>query len=273
MWWASADIPPPTISAYIFAPLAFACSYSSRIRAPAPSPNTNPFQTKQPTCTIKAIANHVDSKQKIRVVWNTKQITNYSFNTISRELSFSANLNEGNNFLIITAQNDFGSDTEKTTINYQKKVVVNPPDVIFEFPSSSVYNTDKESILVSGKIKHVTSINNAIATFNNKPAKYFNFNPGSSDFQATLTLVPGNNIFTVKGTNSSGSDTEQISIVYTPVECDNPAINLVQPQSNTVSTTNTKAFIITPATTATAKSSNTVIIVTKIITKASDLGT
>ena len=207
------------------------------------SPNTNPFQTKQPTCTIKAIANHVDSKQKIRVVWNTKQITNYSFNTISRELSFSANLNEGNNFLIITAQNDFGSDTEKTTINYQKKVVVNPPDVIFEFPSSSVYNTDKESILVSGKIKHVTSINNAIATFNNKPAKYFNFNPGSSDFQATLTLVPGNNIFTVKGTNSSGSDTEQISIVFTPVECDNPAINLVQPQSNTVSTTNTKAFI------------------------------
>ena len=42
MWYASADRPPPISSAYILAPLFLACSYSSSIKAPPPSPRTNP---------------------------------------------------------------------------------------------------------------------------------------------------------------------------------------------------------------------------------------
>ena len=41
-WFASQVAPYPEISQYIFAPLFLACSYSSRISIPAPSPITNP---------------------------------------------------------------------------------------------------------------------------------------------------------------------------------------------------------------------------------------
>ena len=43
-WKASADCPKPTTSAWIGAPRARACSRSSRIRAPAPSPITKPLR-------------------------------------------------------------------------------------------------------------------------------------------------------------------------------------------------------------------------------------
>src|SRR5215212_2682750 len=44
MWKASADWPNPTTSAWMVAPRARACSRSSRIRAPAPSPMTKPLR-------------------------------------------------------------------------------------------------------------------------------------------------------------------------------------------------------------------------------------
>ena len=46
MWYASADNPAPQTSAYILAPLDFACSYSSKTIHPPPSPNTKPSLSK-----------------------------------------------------------------------------------------------------------------------------------------------------------------------------------------------------------------------------------
>ena len=43
IWYASDVAPYPTISAYIFVFLAFACSNSSNTSIPAPSPITNPL--------------------------------------------------------------------------------------------------------------------------------------------------------------------------------------------------------------------------------------
>ncbi len=207
------------------------------------SPDTNPFQTKQQNATIKAFAYQVDKKQNITVMWNNSQTQNYTFNNVTKQITINRSLNEGNNTITITAKNDFGSDAENSTIYYQKNKVINLPKVTIDYPSSAVYNTDKEVILINGKIDNVASITNVTAIFNNKPSKYFDFNLGSKAFQATLTLVPGNNIFTVNANNSSGSDSDQVTIVYTPVECDNPAINRILPQNSTVSTTNTKAYI------------------------------
>ncbi len=45
MWYASPDVPYPTISAYTFAPRRRACSSSSRTRMPDPSPMTKPSRS------------------------------------------------------------------------------------------------------------------------------------------------------------------------------------------------------------------------------------
>jgi hypothetical protein len=207
------------------------------------SPSTNPYEIQQSTCTIKSFVYNIDNKQNITVVWNNSQIKNYSFNTLTKQLVFNAILNEGANNITISAQNNFGSDSESTTINYKKPEVIALPKVTIDYPSASLFNTDKEVILVSGKIYNVSSASNASAVFNTKPAKYFDFNPGSKAFQSELTLVPGSNTFTVNANNASGSDSEYVTIVYTPTECDNPAINRVLPQNSAVSTTNNKAYI------------------------------
>jgi hypothetical protein len=207
------------------------------------SPSTNPYEIQQSTCTIKSFVYNIDNKQNITVVWNNNQIKNYSFNTLTKQLVFNAILNEGANNITISAQNNFGSDSESTTINYKKPEVIALPKVTIDYPSASLFNTDKEVILVSGKIYNVSSASNASAVFNTKPAKYFDFNPGSKAFQSELTLVPGSNTFTVNANNASGSDSEYVTIVYTPTECDNPAINRVLPQNSAVSTTNNKAYI------------------------------
>lgn len=207
------------------------------------SPNTDPYQTQQSTCMIKSFVYNIDNKQNISVLWNNNQIKNYNFNTLTKQLVFNATLNEGVNNITISAQNNFGSDSESSVIKYKKPELIALPKVTIDYPSVALYNTDKEAILISGKIYNVSSASNASANFNNKPAKYFDFNPGSKAFQSELTLVPGSNTFTVNANNASGSDSEYVTIVYTPKECDNPAINRVLPQTSAVSTTNNKAYI------------------------------
>ena len=207
------------------------------------SPDTNPYKSNKQKFTLKAFTYHVDSKQKISIKLNNNTISNFTFNTITRQLTLNGGLKDGVNSIVISAKNDFGSDSEDIVINYQKPTAIAKPNIIVDFPATTTYTTDKEMILIKGKIYNVSNVNDASSNFNNKPSKYFQFNTGSKRFQATLTLIPGANTFIVNATNVSGSDSKFITIIYNPTECDNPSINRILPQNNSITTTNNKAYI------------------------------
>ena len=65
----------------------------------------------------------------------------------------------------------------------------------------------------------------------------------SQNFQCQLQLSPGVNTFNIQAYNSTGTAQKSITIHYTPVECNNPNIQLVSPATNTVNTTNNMVSI------------------------------
>jgi len=110
-----------------------------------------------------------------------------------------------------------------------------PPIVDFTSPNASPFTVQTPTYTLRADIKHVTSDQYISFRHENAVIHNFTFNPNTNDFQSTVQLKPGQNVFKLKGTNSHGSDEDIMVINYRKPTVNIPAppiVDITDPSAN-----------------------------------------
>ena len=188
------------------------------------TPNNN-TTTSDKNATVKAKVKEVAGKEEIKLTLNGNNISNFSYNRLTRELSANITLKSGSNTIKVVATNDGGSDSDqvKVTLN-----TVSKPDVIITAPKTNS-TTDKQIVNLKSIVKNITKKSDVRVMLNGKNVSSFNFSRGN--VTATLTLKSGKNTIKVKGTNTAGSDEATSIVTYRALK---PIITIISPKISTV---------------------------------------
>ena len=209
------------------------------------TPNIDPITSQTSSYNVSATALNVASASGIQVKLNGNNVTNFAFNSSSSLVSFPANLIEGANSISITGTNTAGTDTEIQTINFQKPVTILPPVVTYINPAASGAIVSEDKLGLISAIQFIENSGQIELTQNGNiinPALY-SFDVITKKVLFNTVLVEGNNSFTVKGTNVSGTDMETTSVFFRkPIPpCQAPSITILAP-TVTETTINTCVF-------------------------------
>lgn len=208
-------------------------------------PSTNPYTANVNSKVVKATVLNVAASSNITVKLNGNAITNFSFNTTTKVVQFTAsNLQIGGNVVDISATNNVGTDAAATTIIYMKTTTNPPPVVTITYPVQDPYNTSSPNVTVAASILNVNAASDVTFKLNGNLNTNFSYDPATDIFTSNVTLLEGNNTIEIKGTNSVGTDSETATLIYTK-PCDLPTFSLLQPTSATQTTSvNSQAVLI-----------------------------
>lgn len=120
----------------------------------------------------------------------------------------------------------------QTNNNIVQPPVNTPPIVNFTNPSTPGTTVSSQYYVIRAKIQHVNASSNVVFRQNGNYVTNFSFNPSTQAFEATVTLVPGQNTFELTGTNSFGTASDQTSINYIRGSGNPPVVSYVNPSSN-----------------------------------------
>lgn len=183
---------------------------------------------------LNATVRYVTTGNGVSVLVNGLQVTN-NVNLVSNRFIEKVNLREGNNTIIVRAQNQYGNDEERVVVRYEKAIIEtpqSPPVVTINAPTNNS-SIDKSTVAVRAKVQNVRNKNNVRLTVNGSNISNFSFNSLSGLLTATVNLIEGNNTVKVKGTNDDGQDQATVSVRYKKADTGNPpVVNLTQPTQN-----------------------------------------
>lgn len=201
------------------------------------TPSSNPYATNSPVEYIEGTVHYVNSSADIQVLVNGNQVNNFNYNTLTKKISFSANLILGANVVQITGSNQYGTDAASTTLIYTPSEVMPLPIVDFIVPGTSPYQSPANNITLKATVLNVSSHSNIKVTVNGSNYTAFTFNSITKEVAFNVNLIDGSNVFTVTGTNSAGSDMDEQVIIHKKVEQQPPVVNITNPTSNPYNTT------------------------------------
>ncbi len=196
------------------------------------TPSTNPYTTDSPIEVINGTVHYVDGPGNITVLVNGNTVSNFTYSTLTKKISFSANLIVGANVIQITGVNQFGSDADATTIIYKPSEIMPEPIVDFIVPSTSPYTSPANNVTLKATVLNVTSKQYITVNVNGANTTAFSYNAVTKEVSFNVNLINGNNIFQVTGTNSVGSDMDEQVIIHKLVEQQPPIVNITNPGSN-----------------------------------------
>jgi hypothetical protein len=110
-----------------------------------------------------------------------------------------------------------------------------PPIVKFTSPNASPYTVGTPTYTLKADIKNVTSDQYVTFRHEGTVIRNFTFNPNTNNFQSTVQLKPGQNIFKLKGTNDDGSDEDVMVINYRKPTVNTPTppiVEITDPSAN-----------------------------------------
>lgn len=192
-----------------------------------PNPPTVNFTTPNKPGTTVSNSNYtfiakttgITSKNQIQVDFNGINVTNFTFNAATAQITYQVTLIEGNNTSMIKVQNNDGSDMTLTNVLYRNKVTVDckDPEITFNQPLR-IGNEDAQRT-VSGIIKNVMNKNQITMMVNNQTTTNFTFAPITGAFSITFNAIEGVNTVKVIASNDCGktqASTNVDGIVKTP---------------------------------------------------------
>jgi hypothetical protein len=198
------------------------------------NPPQNGYISASQSYVVNAQVLNVPSKNNISLYYNGLSIP-FTYNSSTKQLSFTANLNDGSNTIAISAYNNVGEDNKTTSIIYKTTVQAgNPPIVnlilpaqINNYAATPVYNFKMNVLNVNSK-NDISVIYNGVATTN------FIYNAITKEVDVTGNLINGSNSLTIKGTNTFGNDFKTVVVNYQPriAQKSPPQITFINPYNS-----------------------------------------
>jgi len=216
------------------------------------NPEQTPYNTQEATMIVSAEVMNVTSENQIQVTVNgTNQ--QFNFNPSSHIVTFNPTWIQGQNMVLVSAQNSDGNASDSKVVVYTEPVVVIRPNVIYTNPLVSQYYTDQETFTFTGYITNLTSISQATAKLNGQNLVNFNGEMIDGQLHFTVPVSFDNNhavyILEMKGQNSAGISLQirevhhEVASVDDPINC-LPIVGAVFSQDHkSVSVSSTKELV------------------------------
>jgi large repetitive protein len=191
------------------------------------NPSQSGTEIEQNSYLVKAITSNINAQNQISVTVNGNQ-SNFNFEPSQNALTLTANLQEGNNVIIVTVSNSAGNASDTKSIIYKKEREERQerPYIVFTNPTQSQSTVSSGVHYITGTAFNVSGINQVEITVNGSVLN--NFNPSFSNNQMTfnfpVSLDFSNPIVTVvvKAINAVGNKSEvrilNVNLTEKPVE-------------------------------------------------------
>jgi len=202
------------------------------------SPDGNPASTYTASSPVKATVQNVTQKSEIQVFVNTVSTTNFTYNTLTKEVDFTANLNAGMNTVRVVATNTAGQNEDNQEINYIIREVVTPPTLLITQPSVTGTTVSTSNYTFKAITTNVNAKSDVVVHFNGVIVPINAFDFVSQQITYDAILLEGTNLLEVSATNSGGTVSQSTNIKYVkPVApCDKPTLSWMIPAQNGTST-------------------------------------
>jgi len=163
-------------------------------------------RTNQALITIKAKVEHLASPRSIQLFLNDQLINDFSFR--NEMLESTLRLQEGQNEILLIAENRFGQSSRRKSIRFIKPT---PPVITFnQLGDNQIFN--QEQIQLEGRVNYIQDKNDLRVFFNGRATGSFDWKDGL--FSATLNLKEGTNIFMLKAENQYGTEEVDFRLIY-----------------------------------------------------------
>jgi hypothetical protein len=178
---------------------------------------------KTETYQVSTEISNITSIEDIVFTQNGTRNQNGQYNAQTRRFTATAFLTPGMNTFEVSAKNQCGDAKSNFVINYTPCL---SPIVSFTNPQIANGSTEIINYTLTA---NVSNIQNGQLTLkhNNFNITNYTYNANTGFVQATVSLSPGNNTFSIGGKNECGEATQTSSINYT--FCAAPIISFIQP--------------------------------------------
>ena len=168
--------------------------------------STNPLTNtvvSLPALRLKATIDNITSKENIEVNLNGRQVSSITFNPTTKTADISLQLSSGTNTIIISANNNCGSDSETISINLNDCIA----PIVSINGSSFTVSSAAYSLLAS--VVNMPSNAGITVTLNGAP-QIFTFSNGQ--LISNINLQAGENKLIVSAVRNCGTDSKTIII-------------------------------------------------------------
>ncbi|WCL80713.1 hypothetical protein PPO43_12105 [Saprospira sp. CCB-QB6] len=195
------------------------------------TPSANPYNSNNNTATVRATIRNVRNSRDISFTVNGQASSSFSFSGTSF-VATGINLQQGNNFVVISASNPDGNASDQTTIIYQPQRTPTPPIVNITSPSADPYTSSTNRATVRATIQHVNNNNDVQMQVNGQNIRNFSF--AGTNFVATnINLQQGHNVVVISASNPDGTASDQTTIIYKPQRVPTPpTVDITSPSSD-----------------------------------------
>lgn len=199
------------------------------------SPGNTPFLTSVQNGQIMATVQNVTDPAQIQFMVNGQRHTDFTFAANTGMLTYNSSLFSGNNYFYLRATNEAGTDSKSIDVIYSAPVV-SPPLVTIHTPYNNPYNTSSPSVLVRASVDNINFPNQIEITENGSPMQAFTYSVATRVLEFTAPLAIGSNAFVIRATNSGGSDSKSLTVMYSAPPVPRPVVTILSPIGNPYST-------------------------------------
>jgi hypothetical protein len=195
-------------------------------------PSTSPTSVGSVNFTIRGKVLNVDGSQNVLFKQNGTSRTNFNYNPSTDDFVCTVVLNPGQNIFELYGTNAAGTASATTVIIYDR-AAPKPPVVSISSPNTSPASVNSPNFQFVGTVLNVTTKSQVTFLVNGQSTTGFTFNPSNGSVVSSITLNQGVNTLLLQGTNADGTDSKQVTIVYTPVQTlQAPVVSYINPASN-----------------------------------------
>ena len=162
----------------------------------------------------------------------------FSFGGKGRTTSSTSNNSNVNNYSNNNTTNNTNNNTNtNTTVTTNTVTSVEAPKVAFTSPTSNPFNTNQNTVTVTATVTGVNASSGINLIYNGSSVSGFTYVNNTLTY--TTNLVNGSNSFIINATNSGGTGTASMNVVYTPpvVTTPAPVVAITNPAANPFNTT------------------------------------
>jgi len=193
------------------------------------NPGATPYMTNNPTQLINATILNVNNANNVTATFNGVAVSNFIYNPSTTQFSYSANLLVGANTLSITGTNAAGTASKTQTVIYAIPQC-EKPIVKRVAPNANPHTTSNSKGYLEYTITGATSV---VFKINGQTSPGYNFNQATGKFTSMLHLTEGATSYEVIATNSCGSTSQMVAIIYEEeMPCYEPVISFINPSEN-----------------------------------------
>jgi hypothetical protein len=200
------------------------------------NPASSPQQVSSPTYYFQGTVLNIQNKNQVTLTLNGQTIPNFNFIASNGNVLATLNLVVGSNIITLTGTNNAGSDSKSVTLIYSPMQTEQPPIVYFVDPHFSPFTTTNSTFMLNAEVVNVAGRQNIVFKQNGSINQNFTYDAISDDFQSSVVLNPGQNVFEIIATNSAGSAQATTIIIFERQAPKPPIVTITNPPTTPFTT-------------------------------------